>query len=519
VIGGHWVFLSRDLVYGPVSVFSCGVSGVDSWLLSPLRLVSSSIISEPDLTADPAPSLKLFDAIALIVGIVVGTAIFKAPAMVFGSVSSPAMGMLLWGIGGALSLVGACCYAELATAYPRSGGDYHYLTAAFGRMMGFLFGWAQLAVILTASIGQMAYIFADYAGELMTLSETASLLVATALVLAITGMNLLGVTTGKSIQNLLTVAKIIGLGGIVIVGLLLMRQVGGVAVGATESTAASSPPAIGLALVFVLYAFGGWNDSAFVAAEVRDPQRNIPRALWIGIILITLVYLLVNLAYLSGLGFDRLRNSSAPAADLVEQLAVPGGKTVISLLVMISAAGAINGMILTGSRVYARLGQDHALFSWLGQWNHRLRTPSRSLIAQAAVAISMIWLVGSSDGRHAIDAVLIQLRISGLPWQDYYGGFETLVAGTAPVFWAFFLSTGIAFFVLRIKDPDTKRPYLVPLYPFLPALFCAMCVYMLYSSLAYAKGLAVIGLLPLVLGIPMFAISRSMDRRRKWTTE
>ena len=469
--------------------------------------------SQPPVPLKLKPSLRLTDAIALIVGIVVGTAIFKAPPMVFGNVGSATTGLLLWAVGGGLSLIGACCYAELATAYPHSGGDYHYLTAAFGRAVGFLFGWAQLAVILTASIGQMAYVFADYAGKLVPMSPAASLWLAAGLVVGLTAINLLGVSTGKWTQNILTLAKVLGLVGIMVAGLLLA----GPTPETTERTAAASPAAsssaIGLAMVFVLYAFGGWNDTAFVAAEVHEPRKNIPKALWIGLTAITVIYLLVNLAYLNGLGFDGLRSSSAPAADLLDRTTGISGRTVISVLVMISAAGAINGMILTGSRVYARLGEDHSLFAWLGKWNHRLHTPSRSLVAQAAVACMMIWMVGSEQGRNTVDRTVQTVGISGLPWSEYFGGFETLVAGTAPVFWAFFLSTGIAFFVLRIIDANTPRPVRVPLYPLTPILFCAMCAYMLYSSLAYAKGLAAIGIVPLAIGLPMYAVSEWMRRR------
>ena len=457
------------------------------------------------------PSLHLTDAVAIIVGIVVGVSIFKVPPIIFGHAGTPAMGLALWAFGGLLSVIGACCYAELATTYPHSGGDYHYLTVAFGRGVGFLFGWAQLAVILTSSVGQMAYVFADYAAEIFPLGPEGSLATAIAVVGILTAVNLLGVSSGKWTQNILTLAKIAGLLAIITAGFYLaFAAVSGADSPSAIATDSDAPmsPAIGLAMVFVLYAFGGWNDSAFVAAEVHDPHRNIPRALWWGLGLITSLYLLVNLAYLAGLGFAGLRASSAPAADLLERATGIQGKVAMSLLVMVSAAGAINGMILTGARVYARLGEDHALFAWLGKWNHRLGTPSRSLIAQAVVACTMILLVGSQAGRDLIDRCVRPVWRDGLPWDEYFGGFETLVAGTAPVFWAFFLSTGIAFFVLRWKEPHVKRPFRVPFFPITPLVFCAMCGYMLYSSLAYARGLSAIGIVPLVVGIPMYLISR-----------
>ncbi len=461
-------------------------------------------------------SLYLTDAVALIVGIVVGTAIFKAPPMVFGNVPSVQVGLALWAIGGALSLIGACCYAELATAYPHSGGDYHYLTAAFGRIFGFLFGWAQLAVILTSSIAQMAYVFADYASELVTLSGAQSLGVAVAVVIGLTAVNLLGISTGKWTQNILSIAKVVGLAGIIVAGLALAHSPAPVVAAASPSgSSGAGASAIGLAMVFVLYAFGGWNDTAFVAAEVHNPRRNIPLALFLGLGMITVLYLLVNMAYLRGLGFAGLAGSSTPAADLLEQTTGLSGKVAMSVLVMVSAAGAINGMILTGARVYARLGEDHQLFGWLGRWNRRLGTPSRSLVAQAGVACLMILVVGSERGRGLVDGVVRSIGADGLPWDKYYGGFETLVAGTAPVFWAFFLSTGVAFFVLRWKDKETVRPFRVPFYPLTPLVFCCMCGYMLYASLKYAQGIAAIGLVPLVVGVPMYAVSCWLSRKQR----
>ncbi|HHK41622.1 MAG TPA: APC family permease, partial [Planctomycetaceae bacterium] len=257
-------------------------------------------------------------------------------------------------------------------------------------------------------------------------------------------------------------------------------------------------PPIGVALVFVLYAFGGWNDSAFVAAEVESPKRNMPIALIAGIIGITVLYLITNLAYLAGLGLDGLRRADAPAADLAASVFGTSGKAIVSVLVMISALGAVNGMALTGSRVYARLGQDHNVFRWLAHWNESRGAPTRSLVAQAVVSSLMIVLVGSSAGRFALDQTVRCFGIDGVPWFD--DAFETLVAGTAPIFWFFFLLTGIAFFVLRRRDGGTQRPFRVPLYPITPILFCAMCVYMLYASADYAKGLIAIGLVPLIAG-------------------
>jgi amino acid transporter len=268
----------------------------------------------------------------------------------------------------------------------------------------------------------------------------------------------------------------------------------------------------GLAMVFVLYAYGGWNDAAFVAAEVRHRHRNMPLALILGTAGITLVYVLVNLAYLWGLGFEGVRTSFAPAADVAELAMGSWGAKGISLLVMLCALGAINGLIFTGSRIYVGMGADHRLFGWLGRWNARRTAPVRSLLAQTMFAVLLIVLVGTVTGQKTVDAALALVHLDPLPWEKYFGGFNTLVAATAPVFWGFFLLTGFSMFVLRAKDHDIKRPFSAPFYPLEPILFCGMCYFMLFSAIEYAEGLSLLGLVPVAVGLPLYWISRLADR-------
>jgi amino acid transporter len=446
--------------------------------------------------------LGLWDAVSIIVGIVVGTAIFKTPQLVFGNVRGPWEGLGCWALGGAVALLGSLVYAELATTYPRMGGDYVYLTRAFGRCVGFLFGWAQLAVILTGSIGAMAYAFGDYAVALWALPPDATVWFAVGSVVALTALNLLGVVCGRTVQNLLSGVKVLGLAVIVAAGL---------AWGGRESLTATQPmsgPGFGLAMVFVLYAYGGWNDAAFIAFEVRNRGRNMPLALLLGTGGITLIYLLVNGAYLWGLGFEELRASSAPAADVLRLALGDWGGKGISLLVMLSALGAINGLIFTGSRVYVSLGKDHRVFAWLGRWNIPHGSPVRSLVAQAAMTLLLIVVVGTVAGQKAVDQGLTAIGLAPLPWDKYYGGFNTLVAGSAAVFWGFFLLTGISLFILRVKDRGIQRPFPAPLFPLEPIVFCGMCGYMLYSAVDYARGLSLLGIVPLIIGLPLYLVSQ-----------
>ncbi len=456
--------------------------------------------------------LGLWDAVSIIVGIVIGSSIYTTPWLIFQNVPGPWAALGLWLLCGVLSLVGALCYAELATTYPRSGGDYVYLTRAFGPVAGFLFGWAQLAVILPGSAGAMAFIFGDYAADLFGHAPDSAAriefatLAGAAAVVALSLLNAAGVVFGKGVQNALVAAKVLGLGGIILVGLLWSKPA------AFDGTApaAGQAPAFGLAMILVLYAYGGWNDAALVAADLRR-RHDITRALVLGTAGITLIYLAVNAAYILGLGFDEARQFRPTiAADLLRVGLGDAGGRVMNVLVMVSALGAINGLLFTRTRLGSALGADHRLFAVLDRWHPTLKTPVWALAVQSALTLAMIFLVGTARGRGAIDQALAAVRVGPIPWEDYHGGFDTIFAGTAPVFWAFFLLTGLSLFVLRVKDARIERPFSlpVPLFPLLPVVFCGMCVFGLYSASAYAGWVALIGIVPLAVGLPLYWASR-----------
>jgi amino acid transporter len=454
--------------------------------------------------------LGLWDAVSIIVGIVIGSSIYQTPPTIFQNVPGPWAALGVWLLCGVLSLVGALCYAELATTYPRSGGDYVYLTRAFGSLPGFLFGWAQLAVILPGSTGAMAFIFGQYGADLFGIPDDAkagfAALAGSAAVVVLALLNAAGVVLGKRVQNVLVATKVLGLGGIILVGLLWSKPGAWTA----SQPMAEDAAGFGLAMILVLYAYGGWNDAAFVAAELRQ-RRDMTRALVLGTVGITLIYLAVNAAYIGGLGFDEARHYRPTiAADLLRQGLGEAGAKVMNVLVMVSALGAMNGLIFTGSRVCSALGADHSVFALLGRWHPTRGTPIWALVVQSAITLVMIYLVGTATGRGAIDGALAAVGLRPIPWQEYFGGFNTLFAGTAPVFWAFFLLAGLSLFVLRLKDRGIERPFAlpVPLFPLLPLVFCGMCVFGLYSASSYARWVSLIGAVPLAVGLPLYGLSR-----------
>lgn len=474
--------------------------------------MDSQLPSEDD--ASQSRILRWQDAASLIVGIVVGASIFKVPPIVFSCVPGPLAGLLVWLVGGLVAFCGALCYAELAVSLPKSGGDYVYLTRAYAPIVGFLFGWAHLTGILTGSIGSMAYIFAEYTNLLLDLPANSVVLTAVIAVTALTLLNVGGVVFGKTTQNVLTLAKILGLVGITVCGLF-----GGHGLLDTPPPTGEQVSNFGLAFVLILYAYGGWNDAAFVAAEVKDPARNIPKALLGGVGLVTLSYLLINAAYLNGLGWDGIRQSEAPAADVLKPMFGSTGFAAMCVLVMISTLGALNGLILTGSRVHASLGADHRLFAWLSWRPKEGKAPLASLIVQSVVSIVLIIAVGTESGRNFVDRSLETLGRSPVTWNDFGGGFDTLVAATAPMFWGFFLLSGLAVIVLRLREPDLPRPFRVPLYPWLPLVFCSTSGYMLYSSLMWARELSLLGVIPLVVGFPLYVVSQKLGPTRASTNQ
>ena len=465
------------------------------------------------------PQLGLWDAISIITGIVIGTSIFKIPWLIFLNVSDPWTGLLVWVFGGFLALIGGLCYAELGTTYPRSGGDYVYLTRAYGPWMGFIFGWAQLAVVLTASIGAMAFVFAENATSLYNLESVVEIGISSEFMYAVLAiavislLNIIGVTAGKWTQNLLTLAKIVGLGAIMVAGLFWVES------SPTEWRFAESSQVGwgGLAMILVLYAYGGWNDAAFVASEVRDGKRNIPLALILGIGAITLIYILVNAAYLVGLGFEAAR---APGSQLPQKLLdgmLPdfGGKA-ITVIIMISALGAVNGLVFTGARVYATLGTDYPLFGWLGHWQPGRSAPILALIVQALITLAMMASLATKAGHDTISQGIsaIGIEITKTEWKPD-DAFEILVSHSAPIFWAFFLLTGMSLFILRTKDSHTPRPFTVPLYPLVPIIFCNMCAYMLYQSTIYVGWRALFGVGLVLLGLPLYLLSQVIGGYRE----
>jgi amino acid transporter len=428
------------------------------------------------------------DAVALVVGIVVGTGIFRSPSVVTASTGSFGWSMAAWALGALVTVAGVLCYAELATTYPHAGGDYVVLRRALGSEVAFLFAWARLTVIPTGSIALHAFVFGDYASELVALGPASSAVWAGLCVIGLTALNVAGVRPGAGTQRVLTLLVIVGLVVIAAAGLSSAPapEATPAAAGASGITAAG----FSTAMVFVLLAYGGWNEAAYISAEVRGGRRAVAIALLVGIGIVTVLYLLANLAYLRALGVAGTAASQAPASELLSRVAGSRGAQVISVVVALAALTSANATILMGSRVVYAFGRDYPLFARLGRWSAR-ESPANAMLVQGGIALA---LVGFGATKRA--------------------GFEAMVSYTSPVFWLFFLLTGVALFVLRRRDRDVERPFRVPLYPLTPALFCLSSAYLLYGSIAHTGVGALLGVAVLATGAIPLWLSRTAPASR-----
>jgi len=434
----------------------------------------------------PQPLLRARDAIAIIVGIVVGAGIFKTPSMVAGVTGDPGWLVVAWVLGAAISLAGALCYAELATAYPHAGGDYHFLTRAFGRHASFLYAWARATVINTGSIALLAFVFGDYMSKVVALPPAAW---AAIIVVALTAINIAGLRSSARAQNLLTILEVGGLVAVAVAGFLAAP-----AAAAGPAAFAATPPLglLGLAMVFVLLTYGGWNEAAYISAELRGGRRAIVPVLVASIAILAALYLVVNLALLAGLGLKGLAGSKAAAADVMGIAFGPAGAQLISVLVALAALTSINATMIVGARTNYALARDWPALGRMAGWHETRGTPVVALVVQGAIALALVAF--------------------GALQSD---GFEAMVEFTAPVFWTFLLLVGIALFRLRRIDGAAERPFRVPLYPFTPIVFCAACAWLAYSSIAYAasRDAVHVSLIVMAAGVVAWFLVRARGRR------
>ena len=425
-------------------------------------------------------SLGLLDATALVIGCVVGAGIFRTAASVSMQLHTPGLVMAVWAAGGIVSLFGALCYAELGAAYPRTGGDYVYLAKAYGPLVGFLFGWTKLFAERIGTIAVLGFVFAEYLSFLLGFGPLEIKLVATLAIFFLAGANIIGIHVGKRLQNLLTALKIAALLGIIAVGFLSGKGQPHLLQPWWPAHADGNTwRAFGVALVFVLWTYGGWTESSYVGEEIRDPHRNLPWSILLGLGIVTVLYLVVNWVYLLFIPLSQMPSRPLVAAEVMRAALGPIGGTVTALMVASSAFGALNGYVLTSGRILLALGRDHPLFTRLAQIHPRFATPAQALAFNALAAVGMVWI----------------------------GTFDQIVTYSTVVISIFFAMAAFSVIILRLRDPETPRPYRVWGYPATPILFVLAMVLFIADIVVMQPKETLFGFGLMAFGFPLYAWS------------
>jgi APA family basic amino acid/polyamine antiporter len=423
--------------------------------------------------AAPKPALSIFDAVMITTGIVIGSGIFAFPQLVAALTGSLTWMYAAWLIGAALCLIGALCYAELAAAFPHAGGDYHFLTLAYGRDVSFFFGWARVMVITTGSMALGGYVFGDYmSSTFLSFGAHSSTLFAALVIVVLTAVNIAGLRQSARSQNVMTSLLVIGILGVALASLLAPAPAASAA-----AAAAGVPPLLATALLFVLFTFGGWNEAAYISAEVKGGRRIILAVLVLALALITAVYLAFIWALVNGLGFDALKASKVPGAEVMRAAFGPVGAKFLGGVAALAALTTINATMIVGARTNYALGRDWPIVAFMSTWDGGRNAPVKAFLVQGAIALALVVLAGFEKS-----------------------GVAAMVEFTAPVFWFFFMLTGVALIVLRFRRPNAARPFLVPLYPILPIAFIATCAWLFYSSVTYAQSQKAVSVAFYVMG-------------------
>ena len=430
--------------------------------------------------------LTFWDSIAVTVGSVIGVGIFRVPSVAAQFVSEPRGMMLVWLAGGAVALLGALCYSELSSTYPETGGNYVYLKYAYGRWAAFLFGWSKLTVIRTASIAGISYVFAEYLRNFFFFGPRGVKIVALVMIWLLTALNILGLRYGKWLQNILGAAKIAALTGIIILGFSSGKGDWGHLAASVPAPSAHHPlVAFGLALVPVLWTYGGWHESTFVAGEFKNSQVDLPASLLSATFLITILYLGVNLVYLYLLEPGTMAARPLIAADVMQLLFGNVGKKIISALILMNVLGVLNTVILTGGRIPFALAQDHPLFGFLKETSQRFHTPYPALLLNAAWASVLVL----------------------------FGSFDRLLFFYAAAVWFFFALASFGILRLRRKYPDRKRPFSAWGYPVTVILFGSSASAICVNTLIHSPE-SFIGILMIFSGVPFYFLSEALRKRK-----
>jgi len=423
-------------------------------------------------------TLGLTDGIALLVGITIGSGIFATPQIIAGYLDSFSSIIVLWVGVAAFVYVGSLIYAELGCRFPKTGGEYVYIEKAFGPFWGFLFGWAQLFIIRTSPAAGLSLITANYIGYFFPMDQTAKIIVASGVIILFGFINYIGVTRASFYNKLSSSIKITGLFLFAIIGLVLINGDFSKLSETASATAPLGPTGnIVAALMLVLFSFIGWDRVGYVAGEMKNPQKVIPQSMLVGILVIAALYFGANLLYHSVIGLEGMRSSTIVASETAVNLFGPLGAGLISLMVIISATGSINGTIMSASRVYYAMAKDGLMLKWLDHVHPKFQTPTHAIIAHC------VWGI-----------LLILVRQN----------FETIVAGMVFAILIFYGFTTVAFFKFRLEKAGETGGYRLPFFPVVPGIYLAGIIALVLMRAWFEWDKSIQDLAFILTGIPVY---------------
>ncbi len=421
--------------------------------------------------------LTLYGLTMIAVGSCIGSGIFVTPAKIVDVLPHHGWVLIVWALGGIIALTGALTFAELGSMFPKAGGVYVFLKEAYGDLAGFLYGWVILLVVNTGALAALTLAFAEYMTYFVPLDETGKLILAITTITVLTGINLIGVNISQLFANVFTGLKLMAIGAIIIAGFVFYNAD---KVVLNFSLGTGAPENIGsallLALIGVLWSFGGWHHASYLAGETINAQRNVPRAMIIGAGIVTLTYVLVNIAYMLLLPLPAIAATERVAGTAIEQI-IPFGGKLVAVGIAISIFGTIGIYTMSAPRIYFAMAEDKLFFKQLAYVHPKYKTPVAAMVIQAVWAIVLLL---------------------------FWGTFHDLITYVTFTDIAFMALTGMAVFVLRVKQKDRPRPYKVLAYPIIPFIFVFICWAFVINTLIEKPEQAIAGLLLLGLGVPVY---------------
>lgn len=434
-----------------------------------------------------ARKLNLFDATMIVISGIIGSGIFINPYIVAQKVGTPFLILAVWGAGGAFALAGAFVFAELSTVMPKVGGQYAFFREAFHPLVAFLHGWSLLFIIQSGATAGVAVAFAKYLQPLLGFGNEFVTPLAIAILLGLAAFHALGIKPGAILINVITFGKTLAIAVLVVGAFVLTKQSGVTFQPLTppDLKGAGLLSAFFAGLVPTMFSYGGWQNLNFVSEEVKDPLRNLPRAILIGVLCVIAVYVSANVAYVHVLGASALAMTETPAADMARLLAGPWGEKGISFLIVVSTFGFMNLALLSAPRVYYAMGADGVFFKFLGRLNPKFQTPTAAILLQGTLA--SLFAISNR--------------------------YDELVGYAVFADWIFFALAGAALIVFRRTMPNAPRPQPVPFYPLIPILFILFGLGIVINTFITDWKNARIGALIIAAGVPVFFLWRKMDHR------